>query len=163
MIGLYGKFLTIALAASLIGGGIMYVQKLRSDLALSEANNAKLEDAVETQQKAIKSLEADVKAKEIVNAQLREKNKFAIKETKSLKDKFEKENKKTGKKRDIGKAAVKKAKRIEKVINKGSVNAVRCLEIASGAPLTESEINATLRSEINAQCPDIANPNYIPK
>ena len=38
----------------------------------------------------------------------------------------------------------------------------RCIEIASGAELTEAEKNATKKSEINTECPSIANPNYIP-
>ena len=28
--------------------------------------------------------------------------------------------------------------------------------------LTEKEKNATKKSEINSQCPSIANPNYVP-
>ena len=39
--------------------------------------------------------------------------------------------------------------------------ALRCVEISSGSPLTESEINATKKSEINRECPSIANPNYV--
>jgi hypothetical protein len=31
-----------------------------------------------------------------------------------------------------------------------------------GSPLTEKEENATKKSEINSECPSIANPNYIP-
>ena len=38
----------------------------------------------------------------------------------------------------------------------------RRLEIASGAELTEAEKNATKKSEINTECPSIANPNYVP-
>ena len=65
-------------------------------------------------------------------------------------------------KRDVGKLAIEKTKLIEKIINKGSVNAKRCIEIASGAELTEKEKNATKKSEINPECPSIANPSYIP-
>ena len=39
---------------------------------------------------------------------------------------------------------------------------MRCVEIASGAPLTEKEKTATKKSEINSECPSIANPNYVP-
>ena len=48
----------------------------------------------------------------------------------------------------------------KKIINSASERAQRCVEIASGAPLTEQEINATKKSEINTECPSIANPNY---
>ena len=30
-------------------------------------------------------------------------------------------------------------------------------------PLTEKEINATKKSQINPECPAIANPNYVEK
>ena len=64
--------------------------------------------------------------------------------------------------RDIGKLAIQKTKVIERIINKGSIAATRCVEIAGGAPLTELEIKATKKSEINRECPSIANPNYVP-
>ena len=52
---------------------------------------------------------------------------------------------------------------VEKIIDKGTADVLRCIEILSGAELTEDEINATKKSKTNTQCPDIANPNYIPK
>ena len=61
---------------------------------------------------------------------------------------------------DFGKIALEKYKLVEKIINKGSDRATRCVEIAGGSPLTEKEINATKKSEINTECPSIANPNY---
>jgi hypothetical protein len=47
-------------------------------------------------------------------------------------------------------------------MNKGSVNAKRCVELASGAEHTEAELKATRKSEINTECPSLANPNYVP-
>jgi hypothetical protein len=64
--------------------------------------------------------------------------------------------------RDFGKLALEKTGAIERIINKGGDAASRCIEIASGAELTEQEINATKKSEINRECPSIANPNYVP-
>ena len=64
--------------------------------------------------------------------------------------------------RDIGKLAVERSRSVERVINNASDKAMRCVEIAMGSPLTEKEINATKRSEINSECPSIANPNYNP-
>ncbi len=60
--------------------------------------------------------------------------------------------------RDFGKVAKEKPKVIERIINKGSDNALRCLEIAMGAELTDKEKAATKKSEINRECPSIANP-----
>ena len=63
--------------------------------------------------------------------------------------------------RDFGKLANEKPKLVEKLINKGSLRAGRCIEIAGGSPLTEKELLATKKSEINTECPSIANPNYV--
>jgi len=64
--------------------------------------------------------------------------------------------------RDLGKASIEKPALIQRVINRGTARAARCLEIASGAPLTKEESAATKKSEINTECPSIANPNYVP-
>ena len=64
--------------------------------------------------------------------------------------------------RDFGKVALEKTKVIEKIINSGSDNVLRCVEISMGAPLTDKEKSATKKSEINRECPTIANPNYVP-
>lgn len=61
---------------------------------------------------------------------------------------------------DIAYLASRRPKDVEKIIDKASENVLRCLEIASGSPLTEDEINATERSKINSECPDLANPNF---
>ena len=66
------------------------------------------------------------------------------------------------KKRDVGKLAIERSKSVERVINKGSAEAKRCVELASGAERTEEELKATRRSMINTMCPSLANPNYVP-
>ena len=65
-------------------------------------------------------------------------------------------------KRDLGKTAIDRTKAIQRIITKASNKALRCVEISSGAPLTEQELAATKKSEINRECPSIANPNYVP-
>lgn len=66
------------------------------------------------------------------------------------------------KEHDLAYLAANRPKDVEKIIDKATENVLRCLEIASGSPLTEDEINATKRSQINGECPDLANPNYRP-
>ena len=69
----------------------------------------------------------------------------------------------TKKNRDIGKLAIDRTGAIERIINKGgSKNAARCIELASGAEHTDAELKATLKSEINPECPALANPSYVP-
>ena len=59
------------------------------------------------------------------------------------------------------KLAIERSKSTERVINKGSTEAKRCVELASGAERTEKELKATRSSEINTMCPSLANPNYV--
>ena len=144
-----------------LGGGYMYVKNLKADLAISEANNMILEQSVCDQKAVIEQVQADFKKQQEISKALRETNLTLAKELKDTEEKFNKVNA-SGKKRDVGALALKKAKIMEKVINKGTANANRCFEIATGSPLTEKEKNATKKSQINPECPSIANPNYVP-
>ena len=143
------------------GGGFMYVKNLQKNLAISEANNAKLEQSVESQKAVITQMKADFEAQAKINKKLTELNETLKKEYAALDQRFNKINGQ-GEVRDIGKLAEERTKAVERIINKGTVNAQRCVEIAMGSPLTEKEINATKKSQINSECPSIANPNYVP-
>jgi hypothetical protein len=154
MFGKIKLFFIGALIASLVGAGA-YVMKLRSDNAILQANQIKLESAVADQKQLIEKQQADFQEILVANQEM---NKLVGALKKDLDDLDKRFNKG---KRDVGKLAIEKTKLIEKIINKGSVNAKRCIEIASGAPLTEKEKNATKKSEINPECPSIANPSYI--
>tara|TARA_B100001057_G_scaffold453970_1_gene499318 strand:+ start:27110 stop:27595 length:486 start_codon:yes stop_codon:yes gene_type:complete len=143
------------------GGGFMYVKGLKADLATSEANNLKLEQSVESQKAVIQQMKADFEAITKIKAEIENQNKILKAEFAALDKKFNKINGK-GEVRDIGDLATKRPESVENIINKGSTNAKRCVEIAMGSPLTEKEKNATKKSEINSECPSIANPNYVP-
>ena len=154
MLGIRLFFIGI-LASAVIGAGV-YVMKLRSDNAILKANAIKLESAVAEQQQVITKQKEDFKEILAANQKMNELVSALKKDLDDLDKRFNKG------KRDVGKLAIEKTKLIEKIINKGSVNAQRCIEIASGAELTEKEKNATKKSEINPECPSIANPNYVP-
>ena len=143
------------------GGGFMYVKNLKADLATSEANNVKLEESVKSQKAVIQQMKEDFEAITRIKAEMEKQNKILLAEFKALDKKFNKINGK-GEVRDIGDLATKRPESVEKIINKGSTNANRCSEIAMGSPLTEKEKNTTKKSEINSECPSIANPNYVP-
>ena len=143
------------------GGGFMYVKNLKADLATSEANNLKLEQSIDSQKAVIQQMKADFEAMTKIKAEIEKQNLILKAEFKALDQKFNKINGK-GEVRDIGDLATKRPSSVEKLINKGSNNAMRCQEIAMGSPLTEKEKNATKKSEINSICPSIANPNYVP-
>jgi hypothetical protein len=143
-----------------IAGGLWYVTGLRADLAISKENTKKMVDAVEQQTAVINQLKADQLKIQEINQDLNDKVKLQTKDLTNLQDRFN--TAANGDKRDIGSIAVIKPDSIARAINNGTVNALRCVEIASGAPLTEKEKNAKLPSEINRECPSMANPNYKP-
>ena len=144
-----------------LAGGVAYVYKLKADNAILKENAIKLENAISSQQAVIDQQKKDFENILQANKELNALKLTLEKELEVLDDKFNKTNA-SGKKRDIGDLAIAKSKVIEKIINRASDNAQRCVEIAMGAELTEKEINATKKSEINSECPSIANPNYIP-
>ena len=143
------------------GGGFVYVKNLKADLATSEANNLKLEKSVESQKAVIEQQANDFKQILAINKELEKTNKTLAAEFAALDKRFNKINGR-GEVRDLGDLAVKRSESVERVINNATKKAMRCVEIAMGAELTEKEINATLKSEINSECPSIANPNYVP-
>ena len=155
------KLVMVGILVSSLAGAGLYVMKLRSDNAILKANQIKLEEAVASQQEVIAQQKADFESIMAANAKLQDTRDILKAELENLDDKFNKTNA-SGKKRDIGDLAVNRPESVERVINRASDNALRCVEIAMGAPLTEKELNATKPSEINSECPSIANPAYVP-
>ena len=127
-------------------GGYAYVQKLLKDNAILKTNQVKLETAVsesneviEQQTKDLKQIRSTLKEIEEVNAKL-QADRDAL-------------NKRLGK-HDIGNLAENKPGLVEKIINKASDSAARCVEIASGSQLTEEELNGTPNRECPSFWPD---------
>ena len=139
-----------------IAGAGMYVMKLRSDNAILKANQIKLETAVAEQTKVLEQQKKDFTAIMESNKKLNVLINTFKKDLQDLDKRFTKKN------RDIGKLALERTTSVERVINSGGKNAARCIELASGAEHTEEELKATLKSEINPECPALANPNYVP-
>ena len=146
-----------------VGGGALYVKNLRSDLETSRINQKLLEQTVEEQKQLLAVKEKDIALQKEISKELEASKKASDKSIADLNDRLNKVNEATGKQRDINKAAVRKTKMVTKIINNASKNVMRCLEIASGSPLTPDELAATKKSEANNECPDLANPNYVPK
>ena len=123
------------------GGGYLYVNKLQKDNAILKTNQVKLETAVAESNQVIEQQTKDLK-----------KIRSTLKEVEELNDRLQADrdslNKRLGK-HDIGNLAENKPGLVEKIINKASDSAARCVEIASGSPLTEEELNGTP----NRECP----------
>ena len=150
------KLFFIGIIISALLGAGAYVMKLQRDNAILKENAIKLESAVSEQKQVIENQKKDF-------AEILEANKKINDLVNTLKKDLEDLDKRfTKKDRDIGKLAIEKTKVLEKIVNKGSENAKRCIEIASGSPLNDKELNATKKSEINPECPSLANPKYIP-
>ena len=150
------KIVMVALLITGIAGAGMYVMKLRSDNAILKANQMKLEEAVSSQKELIANQKKDFQEILDANNKMNELVSVLKKDLDDLDKRFNKKN------RDVGKLAIAKTKSIERITNGASALATRCIEIASGSPLTEKEKNATKKSEINSECPSIANPSYVP-
>ena len=155
MFGQIKMVITIVLIAGIAGAG-MYVMKLRSDNAILKANQHKLETAITEQNKVLEKQKEDFTAILESNKKLNVLINTFKKDLQDLDKRFTKKN------RDIGKLAIERTESIERIINGGGKNAARCIELASGAEHTPEELKATLKSEINPECPSLANPNYVP-
>jgi len=149
------KMIFAVLLITGIAGAGMYVMKLRSDNAILKANQLKFETAIADQTKVLEQQKEDFTAILESNKKLNVLINTFKKDLQDLDKRFTKKN------RDIGKLAIDRTKAIERIINKGGVNAARCIELASGAKHTEPELKATKKSEINPECPALANPNYV--
>ena len=123
------------------GGGYLYVQKLQKDNATLKANQIKLESAVEDQKAVIESQAEDFKKIRSTLTRIEQENNKLKKDKQDL-------SKRLGK-HDIGNLAENKPDLVERIINGASKSAARCVEIASGSPLTEEELNGTP----NRECP----------
>ena len=158
MFGLFGQVKMVFTIIMLLGvaGAGAYVLKLRGDNAILKGNQVKMEQALETQTKYIEQQKKDYEA--ILKAN-QEVNKLVGNLKKDIDDLDKRFNKGT---RDLGKTAMERPEAMERIINKASDKALRCVEIAGGAKLTEAEKTATKKSEINSECPAIANPKYVP-
>jgi len=146
--------IAIMMIVGIAGAGV-YVFKLRADNATLKANQFKLEQSVESQKKVLEQQKQDFTAILESNKKLNVLIGTFKKDLQDLDKRFTKKN------RDIGKLAIDRTEAIERIINKGGVNAARCIELASGAEHTPEELKATLKSEINPECPALANPGFV--
>ena len=142
----------VLIASSVVGFGIWYVSynnkqitQYAAQVAALKSDNIVLQETLSSNQKELDrltdSFENITKEFNILNQQF---NDFSIQNS-LLKTKFDQH--------DLHRLALAKPKLIEEIINKSSVNALRCFEILSGSPLTEREESAKNGKEFNSECP----------
>ena len=139
--------------ATMVAGFYWYYQDSQKRIMDLMANQAKLETAVAIQEATIKQQQEDMAKQAATLEKVNDAFAKAQADKQNLTDKLMKH--------DLGKLAEKKPGLVEEKINRGTDNVGRCFEILSGAPLTDAERNATKKSEINNECPSIANPSYV--
>lgn len=135
-----------------LGVGGYYLMNLKADLAISENNAKALESAAREQNELIESMKKDIVAIQQTNAELSATVEKQRQDVNTLSNKFSK--------RDFGALAAEKPALVERLVNRGTVNALRCMELASGAPLTEAEKNAKTPMEANRECPSLIDSDY---
>jgi ABC-type bacteriocin/lantibiotic exporter with double-glycine peptidase domain len=146
------RMILIVVVVTIIAGGLYYVINIKADLATSEANNRQLVEATREQNLLIEQMKQDVAAIQQANAELQQQNERQRRDVETLNSKFSK--------RDFGALAAEKPAVVEKLVNRGSRNALRCMELAAGAPLTEEERAAKTPMEANRECPSLIDSDY---
>ena len=152
--GLKLSLIMFVLMCAMGGGAYWYYNDTQEKMAILVANEAKATFAAKEAEAAKLAMKESYEAMAKENKILNEKFQEAENRSKRLQNKLSRH--------DIGVLGVAKPGMTEDVLNKGSDNALRCAEILSGAPLLESEIQATKPSEINPECYELANPNFDP-
>lgn len=126
-------------------GGYFYYTDTQKKMAILIENNAQLEIAVKTNEDAISSLQASYAAAQEENRRINEAYAEIRRQNNRLAEKLSDI--------DLGLLAAEKPDSIQRAVNRGTLNAGRCFEILSGAPLTEDEQNATSGEAFNKECP----------
>jgi cell division protein FtsB len=143
-------FLTAGMAAA----GYWYYNDTQERIAILNENNAKLETAVQTNEQALAAQTAAFESMRVENQRLQNEFQAISDRNRALENRLSRH--------DIGASAVAKPGPTERILNNATKNAQRCMEIYSGAELTEKELSATKPSEINPECWRDANPNFDP-
>ena len=146
------RMILIVIVVAVIAVGLWYVTNLKADLAISEANNQQLVEATREQNLLIEQMKQDVAAIQQANAELQQQNERQRRDVETLNSKFTK--------RDFGALAAEKPAVVEKLVNRGPRNALRCMELAAGAPLNEAEKAAKTPMEANRECPSLIDSDY---
>ena len=141
--------LRIAIVGSLIVallGAFWYVSGLRADLERSQQNVATLESAVEQQSEVIDRIRSEqeqiIESRDQIQSIVRDHRESID----DLRSRFRERS--DGSRREFGELAEARPGLMMNIINNASADAIRCVEIASGAPLTEEEQN----EGSNSQC-----------
>ena len=152
------KAIAALIIVAILAIGTWWVMNLKADLAISQENARQLQQGIKDQQELMTQMRDDIRKIQQANADLIALTAQQRAEVEALRLKFSQDAR--GRPRDFGQLAAERPDTIQRLMNAATRNAMRCLEIASGAPRTAAELAAKNSSEINKECPALANPNY---
>lgn len=142
------KYVVLVLTVLLMASSSLsywYYRDSQKIIATLQENNAQLETAVKINEETIASLQASYAQSQEELTRINNEYTEVRRRNQLLVDKFADS--------DIGFLAESRPELVERLINRGTVNAFRCMEILSGAELTDDERNATNGREFNPECP----------
>jgi hypothetical protein len=157
-VGVIIRAIVALIMTVVIAGGLWYVSNLKADLVQSQENARRLQEGIQEQKDLLKQMVEDIAAIQQTNRDLQNLAERYRGEVDTLTKKFSQDAR--GNPRDFGQLARERPELVERLVNRGTRNAMRCLELASGAVHTREELAAKSSGEINKECPAIANPNY---
>jgi len=157
-VGLIIRAIVALIMTVVIAGGLWYVSNLKADLVQSQENARRLQEGIQEQKDLLKQMVEDIATIQQTNRDLQNLAERYRGEVDTLTKKFSQDAR--GNPRDFGQLARERPELVERLVNRGTRNAMRCLELASGAAHTREELAAKSSGEINKECPAIANPNY---
>lgn len=130
-----------------------YLINLKSNLQVEKNNVELLKKVVSNQQEIVYNMKSEIdqvreSQTSIIDKVLADGEKITSLQSRIDADRLER----------LSKA---RPKSIERIVNRGTKNAMRCLEIASGSPITTQELEVRLLSDANKECSWI-HPNLNP-
>lgn len=139
------KAMLFVVIAAVSSGGYFYVQSLRAQLQAAVEVQAKLESAIEAKDLAMQKMRDDIEKIRKINMELNSKFADAQKDVSELEKKFRDAQ---GRQRDLAKTAMEQPKAVQDRINRGTKFALRCNEIATGAPLKPEDDKNNICQEL---------------
>lgn len=148
--GFTAKIAMAAIGIAVLVGAYYYVQNLENQLELAKVEVTRALELVERQEQHIARINESIVR--IQNIQTNLFNEFnEIEETTNeLKERFNESA--NGEERSFEELANQRPGLVEPLVNQGTRDALRCNEIVTGSPLTETEQNEQVRNSI---CPEL--------
>lgn len=143
MFGIFKRFrvylIMFAAFATFAGVAYWYYQDTQKALQAYAQNQATLETSLQLQRQATESLQRDIVVMQSTITELNDAFAQSRQRVNELENKFN--TSANGDARDLGAIAEQKPALIQRVINNGTKEAGRCIELLSGATPTEEDYN----------------------